>query len=278
MKTEDNLAELRQWVTESFSVIEDKNLGFQNFSKQPKVDVPPEAQVVGTLPFQGNQDQLICMNTIQDCNILNMTFEVEYDYFRLYKQSLEHLTQLIGHEGPGSLFQCLKTLNFVSSLGTELSSSHITLFCQVVLTIELTEEGLSSYKQVLSVISEYFRQCSEHWLVNEVPTVFKETQTVNKLSFDLYKVPDHLDNACDLATALIFTHDCTKVVKDSYSPELYETIDRADIIEYARGLKYENAKVVICGSNLLAREDVPDQPALTEILKDQYFKTSYRLH
>ena len=66
VKTEDDLAELRQWVTESFSIIEDKDFGFQNFSKQPKVDVAPEAQVIGTLPFQGNQDQLICMNTIQD--------------------------------------------------------------------------------------------------------------------------------------------------------------------------------------------------------------------
>ena len=98
------------------------------------------------------------------------------------------------------------------------------------------------------------------------------------MSFDLYKVPDQLENVCDLATALIFTHDCTKVVKDSYEPELYEAIDHSDIIEYARGLNYENAKVVICGNNLLSREDIPGQPALTEILKDQYFKTSYRLH
>ena len=55
--------------------------------------------------------------------------------------------------------------------------------------------------------------------------MFRETQTVNKLSFDLFKVPDQLDSVCDLANALIFTHDCTLVVKDSYSPELYRDID-----------------------------------------------------
>ena len=32
VKTEDDLAELRQWVTESFSIIENKGLGLQNFS------------------------------------------------------------------------------------------------------------------------------------------------------------------------------------------------------------------------------------------------------
>ena len=32
VKTEDDLAELRTWVTESFSIIENKCLGLQNFS------------------------------------------------------------------------------------------------------------------------------------------------------------------------------------------------------------------------------------------------------
>ena len=78
-----------------------------------------------------------------------------------------------------------------------------------------------------------------------------ETQTVNQLSYDLYKVPDQLDSVCELSTALIFTHDCTQVVKDSYSPELYRTIDQNDIIEYAQHLSYENAKIVLCGKNIL---------------------------
>ena len=60
------------------------------------------------MPFQGNQDEMILMNTIADSNILHMAFQFEFDYERHKKQSISHLTNLIGHEGPGSLFQCLK--------------------------------------------------------------------------------------------------------------------------------------------------------------------------
>ena len=56
------------------------------------------------LPFVGNQDEMIVMNTIQDQNVLHLTFQFKYEHDKLIKQSLNHLTNLIGHEGPGSLF------------------------------------------------------------------------------------------------------------------------------------------------------------------------------
>lgn len=68
------------------------------------------------------------MNTIQDQNILNMAFHFDYIREKLAKQSLSHLSNLIGHEGPGSLFQCLKKLNLVSSLEAGMSTSFNTLF------------------------------------------------------------------------------------------------------------------------------------------------------
>ena len=43
VKTHDDMSELRQWVIESFSIIENKSYGFQDFSKLPKVNVVPEA-------------------------------------------------------------------------------------------------------------------------------------------------------------------------------------------------------------------------------------------
>ena len=47
VKTEDDMAELRTWVTESFGVIENKSFGFQDFSRIPKQGLAPESQVVG---------------------------------------------------------------------------------------------------------------------------------------------------------------------------------------------------------------------------------------
>lgn len=132
---------------------------------------------------------MILMNTIQDQNILNVAFQVEFDYSKLQKQSLGHLTNLIGHEGPGSLFQCLKKLNFASSLETAVSTSHITLFRQVSITLTLTEDGLAQHRVVLAIIDHYLKLVKTEWL-QTAPALFRETQIVNKLNFELYKVPD----------------------------------------------------------------------------------------
>ena len=35
---------------------------------------------------------------------MHLAFNFDYQYEKLSKQSLNHLTNLIGHEGPGSLF------------------------------------------------------------------------------------------------------------------------------------------------------------------------------
>ena len=78
------------------------------------------------------------MNTIQDQNILNIVFHFDYDREKLAKQSLGHLSNLIGHEGPGSLFQCLKKLGLVSSLEAGVSPSFNTIFRQLSLTMTLT--------------------------------------------------------------------------------------------------------------------------------------------
>lgn len=149
------------------------------------------------------------MNTIQDQNVLHLTFQFKYEHDKLIKQSLNHLTNLIGHEGPGSLFQCLKQLNLISGLETATSTSFITVFRQANLTLVLTEDGLRNFKQVMAITSHYLELIKSQWLSASavLPSLFEETQTVNKLGFGLYKVPDQLDFVCDLATTLLFTKD-----------------------------------------------------------------------
>ena len=75
-------------------MLKNKNLGRQDFS----------LRVGASMPFDGNQHEMILMNTIADSNILHMAYQFQFDYERHMLQSLSHLTNLIGHEGPGSLF------------------------------------------------------------------------------------------------------------------------------------------------------------------------------
>ncbi len=55
------MANLKHWVTKSFSVIENKNYGLQDFSLVNQED-PQSAKL--PLPFVGNEDEMILMNSI----------------------------------------------------------------------------------------------------------------------------------------------------------------------------------------------------------------------
>ena len=56
----------------------------------------------------------------------------------------------------------------------------------------LTEEGLKNVRTVMSIIEHYLKVVHEEWLCepNGPPSLFRETQTANKLDFDLFKVLD----------------------------------------------------------------------------------------
>lgn len=58
-----------------------------------------------------------------------------------------------------------------------------------------------------------------------------------------------MDNVCELATALVFTQDLNRVIRDSYSETLIDIIDLEDIIDSVKQMTYESCKVVLTGKN-----------------------------
>ena len=79
---------------------------------------------------------------------------------------------------------------------------------------------------------------------------------------------------------MIFTSDSSQVVKEAFSPELVRTIDESDLREYAALLSFENAKIILCGKELLAQDAIIETfgNPISPIKKDQWFKTSHRLY
>ena len=97
------MAEVKQWVEESFSTIPNKNLGKQDFSKMA-MDGNTQSPAVGTLPYEGNTDEMIVMNSYTDLNKLTLCFCIKSDLTRFEKKSLELIDTLISHKGEGSLY------------------------------------------------------------------------------------------------------------------------------------------------------------------------------
>ena len=58
VKTKDNMQEIKNWVTGSFSKIDNIGThGKQDFSKLSKLG--PESQTCGTMPFEGTYNEII---------------------------------------------------------------------------------------------------------------------------------------------------------------------------------------------------------------------------
>jgi secreted Zn-dependent insulinase-like peptidase len=100
----------------------------------------------------------------------------------------------------------LKSLNYAEELYTEVFGSFKTICDLVCVEITLTELGFLNYVRVLSLLTDYIKQATG-WLSEEL-SVFSETKTMGELSFRYaYKVPDQMDNVCELATSLIFSEN-----------------------------------------------------------------------
>ena len=138
VKTKDNLKELKGWVEDSFGIIENKNYGFQDFSKYNKNGII-ESDEVQKLPYAGEENEMITMETIADRNQMTLVFSLQADYERFEKKSLNLLYSLINHKGGGSLYQCLKSLNLITSIQIELNTEVMTAFRFITVGFKLTE-------------------------------------------------------------------------------------------------------------------------------------------
>ena len=59
VKTDDNLKQVREWVEKSFGIIENKNLGEQDFST---IGRRPIGDHVGNMPYDGREHEIIAFN------------------------------------------------------------------------------------------------------------------------------------------------------------------------------------------------------------------------
>ena len=98
------------------------------------------------MPYEGKEDEIIVMNSYSDLNRMFLSFFLPQDAKRYEKKSLNLLMSLFNHKGQGSLFQCLKGLNYISSCSSSLLGEPRTSFRIFMFEIDLTESGIVNYE------------------------------------------------------------------------------------------------------------------------------------
>ena len=90
-----------------------------------------------------------------------------------------------------------------------------------------------------------------------------------------YKVPDQMDNVCDLATALIFTEDISQVIKETYTDNLIGVVDLEDIKATLETMTYKSCKVAISGKDICSKSFLNEFQIVEPLRKDKWFKTTH---
>ena len=125
---------MRQWVTNAFGRIPKKELGPQNYTNLDRLG-KRDTPACGTMPFAGNENEMLVMQSFSDSNILQLTWCLPIESKRFEKKSLQLIANLLKHQSDGSLYQCLKSSNLISDLNFNLNPEIIQSFRYLSLEI-----------------------------------------------------------------------------------------------------------------------------------------------
>ena len=154
----ESLDDLEAWVGEFFAGVQNKDL--------------PQKRWDGLQPL--TKDELmtqIFAKPVMDQRTLDICFPYQ-DEERMYEtQPSRYISQLIGHEGPGSILAYTKAKGWANGLSAGPSSvcPGSALF---QISIKLTEEGLKVYREIVEVVFQYLSLIKESspqkWIFDEV--------------------------------------------------------------------------------------------------------------
>lgn len=97
--SDDSLAELEKWVTESFSAIPNKNV------------VSPASKSLGS-PFDGVVDyhkQICTLLPVHSVHFLQIVWFIPPTLGLYHQKPTEYIAHLLGHEGEGSILSYVRT-------------------------------------------------------------------------------------------------------------------------------------------------------------------------
>lgn len=83
-----------------------------------------------------------------------------------------------------------------------------TLFASFEVSFILTDSGLTNYETVLAALYRYIEMLKDRlreMTAFETFDFFKELKVMSEIGYTYYKVPEPMDNVCDIANEMLFT-------------------------------------------------------------------------
>lgn len=244
------LDELERMVHERFGAIANRNL-------EPKVH-PHPLYDTSRLPVK------VTAETLKDNRSMTLSFPIPSQQ-RYYKSKpAAYVANLLGHEGPGSLFDVLKRAGLVESLsaGTGMDTGeHATLD----ISMSLTREGLEHQDEIVALAFEYIDRIRDNGISQQR---FNEMRQLAMIDFRFRERAEAQSEAMRLSR-LLKDYPPEDVLSapwllERYAPEQYKAI--------LDQLKPANLKVWVAAPNLDASE-----PNLTRWYQTPWVRTPLNL-
>lgn len=203
------LSTLKKWTLAKFSNIPNSNVEFtdisQDFFAEDFLPVKVEAQ------------------SIMDKRSMMLAFPIPSSSLHQDSKPVSYLSNLIGHEGKGSLLSALKNENLVDSLsaGAEFDTRVKELF---VIRMSLTQFGFDNQERILETIHSYIDLLRKEGLKK---LYFDEQKTMLDIAFNYQEKSEPIHFTSKLSRALQFTSAEDILIKPyslkQFDHELYKT-------------------------------------------------------
>lgn len=237
------LAQLKQWVTEKFTAVENRNI--QPFTTQEPLFAP------GRLPVR------LDVVPVKDKSSLLLTFPIPSTRPYYHSKPVDYIANLLGHEGKGSLLALLKAEGWADKLwaGGDEDNVNQALFN---VGIELTQSGLAHTDAIAALVFQYLRLIEQAGIQE---WIFAEQRKLADIDFRFQEKSDSLSYVRGLAEAL---HDypAADVLRGPYA---LDNFDPDAIRHFLAELKPTNVLLTVSAKGL--ETDA----------KDPWFDTPYRV-
>lgn len=224
----ENLETLKQWAETKFATIPNHDVRLES-SQEPLF-------TEGTLPTKVN------ITPIKDTRTLSLVFPIDSlaPYYR--EKPVQYLSNLIGHEGEGSLLSSLKEQGLADSLSAG-SGFNTLKYATFNISIKLTEAGLEKQDEIIEEIFAFIRL-----LKNEGPQqwIFDEQATLNNIAFRFQEQRSTSQTVSHLAGNL-HRYTAREAIRGPYLMSRYDT---KLITRYLDKLTPDNVMVTVAAHGL----------------------------
>ncbi|WP_417565545.1 insulinase family protein [Marinobacter sp.] len=204
------LDDLEAMVRGRFDTIENRHL-------EPKRHMasiyPPDA-----LPAK------VTVEALKDVRSLSLSFPIPSQEDNYRTKPASYVANLLGHEGPGSLFDVLKRAGLAESLSAGLgmdTGENATL----EISISLTPEGMSRHEEILPLVFDYIEKIRQKGISEQR---FLEMQNLARIDFRFREQGSPLHEAMRLSSELMDypPEDLLRApwLVERYAPEQYRDI------------------------------------------------------